>query len=375
MPKNLLKISMIIILVTLFSIKLKAQLMDELLKGTITTTSGEEINGYVKTESLAKFKDRILLKKSLNEKDFKTFTPESITTLKLENGEKYESLSCKIPNSQDSVHIIARLMLQGDISVYETYKDSRSIYILLKKGKTYWLQDDILESGNIEMTKYRFRAVLYEAIRDSEVSTEKVERITFSDKGIISAITEYNNFKLSTNEFKKSVKNSASFIIAGAKGMLLNSTNYEYSVDGYCRIYYPNISRSTSINLGISYNYRNYSYVIKSQVNSNYNSSNEYTYNYFSLPMFFRQNILNKNIRPAIYGGINFYYLTATDINNKSLVGKGFQKEFGFGVAFGLGIEFDILKQFMIVGDFHRDTINHLATVGIGYKLSTKYKK
>ncbi len=119
-------------------------------------------------------------------------------------------------------------------------------------------------------------------------------------------ISDYNNSLGSENKITIVKKKLTHFIIASAGGMIKNSDEHEIYFQGIYRTYFPKISRSTSLNIGI--NYFNYKH---SEITGNYyySAMRSYKSTLISLPVQIQENFLNKNIRPYAFAGFNLSYL------------------------------------------------------------------
>lgn len=154
--------------------------------------------------------------------------------------------------------------------------------------------------------------------------------------------------------------------MVSAGGMIKTRDENEYYIQAVYRTYFPKLSRSTSINIGLNYFRHRYS-----EMNASfpYDKIN-YTSNLISLPLQVQQNILNKNIRPYFFAGVNASILKIVDENGNSQIQKGFQKSFGVGILYGAGIEVDIYKGLMVKSEYRYENYSHLILLGIGYIFS-----
>ena len=146
--------------------------------------------------------------------------------------------------------------------------------------------------------------------------------------------------------------------------MIKNSQEKEISFQAIYRSYFPKISRSTSLNGGL--NYFNYHYL---DVNK-YGYQKNFINTLISLPLQIQQNLLNKNIRPYVFAGLNLSYVKLVDDKGVTQLDKGLQRNIGVGMLYGAGIEADIFKGIMLKSEYRYENLPHLIMVGIGYNFS-----
>jgi len=346
----------------LFAPKLSAQLKDSYIKGIITLKDGQNINAYIKQQELEKIRKGILYKISLTDSDESVYLHDQIEQVSLETGAIYKTLHCVVPKSKNSVSFLASQLVIGKASLYETSYEKTHVYIVVNNGISYWLQEDEIENG--ELVRYYYKNILYNSLVNSVVVEQQdIERVRFNGD-LIKLITKYNLSSNSVNEVIEVKNKSTSYVIAGIGGMYKDAAHNEYYIQAAYRNYFPWISRSTSLNIGLSY-FRN---VYKTDI-GNY-SDITVVRTLYSVPFYMQQNLLNKRIRPYLLGGFNISYITEkNNENNMSVIIKeGLQRNYGLGFLVGAGIEADVLKSFIIKGEYRFENFPHLLMMGIAYK-------
>lgn len=333
-----------------------AQLKETFEKASISTSNNEKIDGYIKTNDLPKLSTEICFKPLISDKECTAYNPSQIKSFQVENGKKFKSFTVKMNTNKTEITVFANLILEGKTSIYKSVYDSDIFYILRKNEINYVLQDDIFSSGDTQITRNYFRGTL-NLVTESLVS-ETNPKIKFNEDDFIELITKYNTNKGSASkDLRQKEKSIKQLIISAGTG--LDKNDSEYFLQANYRIYFPELSRSTSLNIGVNY----YNYQIKGS-----NSTSKVSL--ISSPIQFQQNILNKRFRPYIFTGFNLSYLKVTDEENNSLLTEGFQRNYGISFLFGAGIEFDIYKGLMLKSEFRHETFKHLILVGIGYNFS-----
>lgn len=221
------------------------------------------------------------------------------------------------------------------------------------------MQNDELISGETEIRKYNFRGVLNIA---TDGFSNTLKNIEFKENNFIKVVSDYNTSKGSESKIVSYKEKRLNYVIVNVGGGFKKNEN-EFFFQGMYRIYYPKISRNTSLNIGL--NYFNYQYL-----ESYRNNSYKYTASLTSIPFQIQQNFLDKNFRPYIFGGLDFSYLKVVDNNNNSILYSGLQSNTGIGLLYGAGIELDIYKGLMAKCEIREEVYIHLLLFGLGYNFS-----
>jgi hypothetical protein len=339
----------------------KAQLKDTWEKGTIITSEDVKIDGYIKTNDLSHLSSEFCFKVTEDDEKCINYDTTQIKSFQTITGKTFDLLSIKIDNSSTEISVFANLILKGETSLYKTIYKSTTFYIVVTKDRNYVLQDDELMSGETEIRKYYFQGVLNTATEG--YLTKNYSEIAFKEKDFIKVISGYNTSKgYVSTKVTYDEKNIHYHIINIGYGGRKNES--EFFFQAMYRLYYPKISRSTSLNLGL--NYFNYTFSDPS-LSSNKRGFNE---SLLSIPVQFQQNILNKKIRPYFFWGLNLSYLFLADDKNYSLIESGLQKNYGLGFLYGGGIEIDVFNRIMLKTEFRHEFVDHLLLFGVGYNFS-----
>ena len=249
--------------------------------------------------------------------------------------------------------------MKGECSLYKCSYNDKDIYVVKNKSNNYVLQNDELISGETEIRKYNYRGILNIAT-DGFSNTNKV--IEFNENSFIKIITEFNSSIGLESKVLTYNEKRINYLIATIGGGFKQNES-EYFFQGIYRIYYPKISRSTSLNFGLNYFY-----------NKNSEVYNNVTYNFtsslISLPVQLQQNFLNEKFRPYIFAGFNLNYLKVVDKNDNSVLFNGLQNNIGLGIVYGTGIEFDLYKGLLAKCEYKFESYRHVILFGIGYNFS-----
>ena len=339
------------------------QLRETLFKGTLVLTNGQTKEGFIKNQSVSEYAKEVKFKTAETDKKFESFTSQTLKSFTTQNGHSYETITIKVNNNKDEVTVIAQKILTGKASLYLTYYDTKAIYVVENNGVFYVLQKDELITGELQMTRYNFRGVLNMA---TETFMAGKENIDFDEKTFINLITDYNKDKGSESTIlipkEKAVKY---FTVYGGfgKGNKGNDVDNLFVFQANYRLYFPSLSRTTSINLGL--NYVNNKYEVKT-VYFYKTDINKYDAKIISIPFTIQQNFATKSWRPYVFGGFSLVNVKATNEKNESIIGKGFQKDSGFSIVYGAGMELDIYKGITTKVEYRNELIPYYF-VGIGY--------
>ncbi len=350
------------------------QLKDTYARGSVQLQNGQTINGFIKERELGKMNYSINFKLLEKDKKSTVYDTAEIKTYSLNDNEFFEFFQIKVNDTTDNISVLAKLVLKGKASLYKfVYKDD-VLYLIKNDEKLYVLQNDKLERGaqETEVKEYHFKYHLTNAISDLKESTDKLETIKFNEKDFVAILSTYNKSFGSDSKWMTLKEKNTHYVLATIGSMLKKGNQNEFFIQLSYRTYFPKISRSTSLNIGI--NYYNYKYIEtdKNILIGAIGAEENLTATLISLPLQIQQNILNKKIRPYIFGGFNAAYYKVIDGKGLSRIQKGFQRNFGVSVLGGVGIEVDIYKGMMVKSEFRHEIYTHPILFGIGYNFSTR---
>jgi hypothetical protein len=332
-----------------------AQLKEIYEKGSIIQSNNEKIDGYIRIDDLSKLSSEICFKLADADKNCVKYNTLQIKSFKTENQRTFDLLTIINPETNQEIKVFASLILKGGASLYKSAYKGSGFFIITNQNGNYVLLNDVLISGDIAMTTYNYLGVLNTATEGLITSDNTVK---FDQKNFIKIVSEYNSLKGYANNIVAIKEKKIDFLLVNIGGGFKKDES-EFFVQGIYRIYYPNISRSLSLNIG--FNYFNYQYPAFYKKRT--------TQTLISIPFMFQQNILNKNFRPYVSGGFSLGYLKALT-NGVYIVEKGFQNNFGVSISYAVGAELDIYKGFMVKCEYRNEVFPHLFLFGIGYNFS-----
>jgi len=323
---------LLIFLSTLLS---NAQLKEKYEKGWIITNNDNKIEGYIKVDDLSKLSSGICFKKIITEKKCQTYKASQLKSFQTSTANTFDLLNLKMDNNLNEVNILANLILRGETSsLYKSIYNSDIFYVIAKDNKNYVLQNNKLITGEKEVNRYNYEGILNLATEGLALNGKK--KVKFDEDYFVDIINEYNT----------------------SKGIGFEKIGTEYYGQLMYRKYIPKVSRSTSLNTGISYFHYQYKEqrILSSQ-------------SLLSIPLQIQQNIFNKSIRPYLFAGLSLNYAQSKEGNNISpiVVVQGFQKTYGINFLYGAGIEIDLFKGVYIKSEYRNEGYSHPITFGIGY--------
>lgn len=354
------KIKVLFYIAICFSINLSfSQLKDTFEKGSILLNNDTKIDGYIKIDELSKLSSEICFKLLKTDEKCENYNSSEIKSFNTENGKYFDVLTLKINNNKKEITVFANLILKGTTSLYKSVFDEKDFYIITRNNINYVLQNDELVSGETEIRQYKYRGILNIA---TEGQTSTMGSFEFNENNFIKIVSEYNSSKGYESKIVTYNEKKINYIIVNIGGGLKKNET-EFFLQAMYRIYYPKISRSTSLNIGL--NYLNYQY---SELYNN--KSYKITQTLTTIPIQIQQNFLNKNFRPYLFAGFDLNHLKIVDYNNNSILKNGLQNNFGIGLLYGAGLELDIYKGLMVKCEYRNEIFTHLFLIGIGYNFS-----
>lgn len=342
-----------------------AQLTEDFEKASIVQIGGQKLEGFIKTEELSKLSKTICYKTALSDQNCTVFDTETTQSFQTEKGKLFELIVAKINKNTKEIKIFGNLILSGKASLYKTVFEDEEMYIVKNEAVFYVLQDLKLVDGELQLRDYNYRGYLNIA---TEGFTNNNTPLGYSEKSFIKAIKDYNTSKgvvsKQTNYEEKSIAYTIAFVGGGFSG-----NDKEFFGQVFYRKFFPKISRSTSLNVGLSYyNYQFIEPYLKSAYPIAVIDNDVVTHKVFFAPVELRQSFFSSTIRPNIFAGITIGYGATERLHAGTL--KTSPYTFGYGILYGFGIESDIAKKVMLKAEYRVEVFEHLYLFGIGYNFS-----
>lgn len=330
-------------------------------EGSIVLNNGIVKKGFIKIESLAKMNTSVQIKESLAVKETEIVESVGIKSLETENYVVYQQFKIRINKNTDEIIVLANLLLEGKASLYAFNYNGEIFYIVVNNQKDYVLQKDSFKSGDKKVIRNNYIGTLNLA---TEGFSGANSSLSFDNNSFVKTITAYNKSQNSETKLIININKSKSFLLAYAGVGIPSNTEKEFFAQGIYRVFMPSISDGLSLNTG--FNYFNYEYS-----NPIYDRQNlSFTANIYTIPGQLQYNILNKAVRPYIFGGLSLLYIDAKDVNGDDVIEKGLQSSFGINYNYGAGIEASVYKGIMLKAEYRHEALRHLFLCGIGYNFS-----
>jgi hypothetical protein len=352
----------ILFVVSFFALNCYTQVAERYAMGSIEFRNGEKHDGLIKDDEISAMNFKVYFRASKDLKTFTAFDTSTVRKVVLTTGEVYESVRFKPYYETDSITVLGKLKLKGKASLYEVYYKSDYILIVVNYGKGFALQEDKLESNALEMKNYYFKTLLANALNDNSFNA-RIEKLFFRPQNIIDLLLDYNGKDNSEIIIPVEKKAAQHFIITDLGGMYKNSSENEMFFQTMYRTYFPKISKSTSLNIGASV------YLSKCYLNY-WGDKISLKRTLFSAPLQIQQNLLNKMVRPYIFGGFNLSYVQEKTNSGIIVLERGFQRNFGINLLWGGGIEADVYRGFRLKTEYRYENYGHLIAAGIGFCFS-----
>lgn len=350
-----------LLIILLFAINFTfGQLKNEVTTIEINLLNGETKQGFTNKTDEKSLSQGIDFKSSESDKDFIHYDTSNLKSFSTFNNLKFEVQSIKVNDNTTPIKVFCQLLLKGKASLYKSYYNNDVIYIIVKDNTSYVLQNDELITNQSTMTTYHYTGYLNMAINAMQIKNTK---ISFDEKVFIKIITEYNKQNQSESEiFIADTEKTVHFLMVfGGIGTESNGkVTFFQAMD---RIFFPSISRTTSLNFGL--NYINDKY----QVDDIYNPKKKHDVimEIVTIPLTIQQNFSTKSFRPYIFTGIGMTYKNQkSDIDSK-LIPTQAKEKFGATFSYGAGLEVDIIKGIMAKVEYKFELYNYFL-FGIGYR-------
>jgi hypothetical protein len=350
------------------------QLPEYYIKGTITTDDGEKITGYIRGTSNEKMNVGADFKKTLTAKQLSVYDTAGVVRIELENGDIFERLYI-VPNEfEKRAAVLARVRVQGKLSLWQTFYHGIPYYIISRPaepGKNYVLRDDHIEPSSVVITRHYYKSFLRLATKDVPEFKMDPDKVGFNDRDMIAFVSAYNAAVHSENKVPTITQKKAQFLVFGVSGMKTSSKK-EYFVQLNYRIFFPKISRGTSLTLGFNYFQHQENQPSQPVVNQYgvqvIQPASVFKATVVSVPVQMQQNILNGHFRPYVFAGLDFNVNKTSD-SEENPAPSVYNNLIGFQMLYGGGIEWNIYKGLMLKGEYRFEAVRHLTMGGIYYVL------
>ncbi len=333
--------------------------------------SGEQLTGFVKDEPMYKMNYRILYKESAETKSFKVLDTSVVLALRLSNNERYDLLHFKADQAKDSTAVLAKLLVEGKLRLYEIANKDKQFFLLKNQDNVYTLEDDdLLHISALDVKEHHFKQRMDSAMQLNPAYFEDINKSEFNQAAITKLVIKYNQDVGSVAQVLKIKNEFANFLILGFGGRFKNSVEHEFYLNAMIRAYFPRISKGTSLNLGLQYFHESNNEL--QYTGSPYYSYVNYTGNMIAVPAYVQQNFIHKNIRPYIFAGFSIDYYKRLYEDGYSSGLPAFPHIVGISVLYGAGIEVSFYKGFMAKAEYRYEAYSHHIISGFGYVLKHK---
>lgn len=337
-------------------------------EGIVELNNRQTVVGFIKKDDLPDMISRISFKHAITDVNSTTYDTSQVRRFWIGTKDAFELFRFRADNITRPVTAFAKVLVRGDASLNKTIYNGEVIYIIKRDSMLYVLQNNSAASRNSKapVVDNKYRERLRQALGNSLPSNTSPEKLAFSEKNFIDLVSAYNNSVSSPNDVMLAKAKPVSFLLGTIGAGLQQNDGTEIFLHTAYRTFFPDLSRNTSLNVGINFYASQYSEMI--EINS-YEYQFDYTSLLFTLPVEVQHNLLNKGIRPFVSAGFSVAYLSVKDqYGNKE--NKIFKNNIGIRPVYSGGVEADIANNFLVKAAYRKEVFSHLVLVGVGYKFS-----
>ena len=342
-------------------------------KGYIINNNGDTIQGYIKEdveEKLAKsinFKDQANVIKVLTVEDAREFGFEGEGTFrKVSYVDPLDSLKSKLH--------FAKFLLEGTYRLFSFRRKDDLNFIVVNKDTSYLLYDDIKSEYQV-FEKGNYQSMLAFFSRGCPKVSSTAANVNFSEEALLAFFVslEKCNGNMNNTVVRYSKGKAQQNIILSAGGLQWDKRT-DLSVQALGQFVLPSVNMKASLLTGLVY------------LNSSHESTRTYTladvkdkYNtqIFEIPLLFRYDILQKLIRPYVYGGAGIAYRKEKHTTTQTLLGASSpeyastheESSFELTVIVGAGVYVRLTPDLFFNVDWRYDLDSHLPVVGLAYRI------
>ncbi len=367
MNQHLLKKLLGTVVCTLLLLTAQSQMLKEEYKSAvITIKTGEKIEGYIDQDELPKIMNQIKFKKNISDQSYILYdTSSAVIAFAFRGGDEYELINFPINKFSTKITGYAKVLVKGKAILYRYIYASEDIYIIKNNGNIYVLQNDVILSDvfSSSVEHFQFEELLSGALETSDSLKVDLSRIEYSESYFIKVVSNYNIAKGAQNIVVKSKWKPIHYTLFSVGNFFNVIDKNEWSAIGLYRTYLPQLSKSISVNIGLTYFTKKYTKILQSwtiPVNKD-----DYFVSMFAMPVFVQENLLQKDVRPYIFVGLDAYYKVFELKNSLDPIPLK-ENYFGVNILWGGGVEVDLFKGLFFKGEYRFDTQDFMH-LGVGY--------
>ena len=338
---------------------------DNFRSGFIVKISNDTIRGMVRNDIEEKLSKAVIFRSANG--TLETYLPQDIAAFGFDGGSVFRVVKYVDPSDEYlPKEQFAKLLFDGTNDLYSFIR--KDIYFFVSRVKsdtTLLLFDDIQNSLGQLIEKGNYQNQLFFIGRECEKMRSQAQKVHYNEPALLQYFIALDkcmgNDNASAVHYVKPETVTQVYVFAGG---LPVGNNYQVMVQGVLKIILPSQSRRTSLNTGLVY-------LRKKGIGEYYNfwgTKTEYDHvvDIVDLPLLIQYDLLEKKIRPFVYGGPGLAYKRETEFDGAVASTKG---GFGLTIIGGAGIEGYVSKKVFLKIDCRYDLLFHYPVIGIGCRL------
>jgi len=340
---------------------------DNFESGFIVKNNNDTIRGLIRNDEEEKLSGQVVFK--LTNGTQETYTLSDIHSFGFDGGSTFRMVKYIDPTDKFThKQHFAKLLFDGINDLYSFIRKEKYFFVAqTKEDTTYLMYDDFTSALGDVQEHGNFRNQLFFIARSCEEVSAKASGILYSEKALLDYFISLDkcegNDKASAVYFKKPKSETQIYFFAGG---ITFGDEYEISVQGTVRFLLPTQSRKTSLNTGLVYLYAKHIDTFRDVL------TQEHPYDHMAhiieIPVTFQYDILDKKIRPYVYGGLGLAYIQ--EKKYKSLFNTTQSDDrFGLSLITGIGIDGYVSRKFFLKADLRYDLIFHYPVIGLGFRI------
>ena len=356
-----------LLLLILFYLPSFGQLTVGYENGIVELNNRQTVVGYIKKEPLPAMLSKISFKPSLTDEQPRFYDTAQIRRFWIGPKETFEVLRFSV-NGTPSISQFAQLVVRGDASLFKTFYQGDVLYLVRKDNRLVVLQKEASGGGNNKtpMLSASSKEQLKQVLGQPVATSGNSGNLAFSEKTLMDVVATYNSSVGAPNDVLLAKEAPVSFLLATVGGGLQQNDGKEFFIHSAYRVYFPELSRQASLNVGFNFYASTYTETLTINL---YNYDFDYTSLLFAVPVEVQYNLLSRNIRPFVSAGFTMAYNSVKDQYGNA-ENRLLKNNFGVRPVYSGGVEVDFGKKFMAKAAYRKEIFSHLALVGLGYRFS-----
>ncbi len=338
------------------------------MEGYVVRSKGDTLHGFIQEDVQKDLLHTIKFKSDNKVRGFNLLDCSKVQSFGYTDGTLYRAVDF-INAAGDSAideRCFAKLLVKGFYDLYSFIEDERTYFVITIDSSSYFIFNSVFTSNGELRKEGNYISRLDQFAAECDRNDLNAERISYSEKDIAGFVTGLDTCLapgiIPVNYYHKPRTKIEIMIFAGSLPLGQQS---QFTGEAFLRLTYPQLSRKSSINIGIHYSntlsvthdLNLYNFVEKISTRNIV----------FSIPATLQYNFTTGIIQSYIYAGFSGAILNQTT-NQVNITPSGFQRKFGIAFIAGLGIEGRLIKRLYIRADWRYELILQFPSIGLAYK-------